>query len=42
MSDLAVSTGPVLRLHIDREAKRNALNGEVLPGLLADLSAAAA
>ena len=35
MSDLAVSnTGGVLRLHIDREPKRNALNGEVLRGML--------
>lgn len=35
MSDL-VSTrdGHVLRLHVDREAKRNALSGEVLRGLL--------
>ena len=37
MSDLAVTTGPVLRLHIDREAKRNALNAEVLRGMLAAL-----
>ena len=37
MSDLAVTRGPVLRLHIDREAKRNALNGEVLSGMLAAL-----
>ena len=29
--------GAVLRLHIDREAKRNALDGEVLRGLLAAL-----
>ena len=35
MADLAVERGPVLRLRIDREAKRNALNGEVLQGLLA-------
>jgi len=28
------SDGPVLRLHIDREPKRNALNGEVLRGML--------
>ena len=35
MSDLAVSNeGGVLRLHIDREPKRNALNGEVLRGML--------
>jgi len=35
VSDLAVSTdGGVLRLHIDREPKRNALNGEVLRGIL--------
>lgn len=35
VSDLRVtSDGPVLRLHIDREPKRNALNGEVLRGLL--------
>ncbi|MBK5305184.1 MAG: enoyl-CoA hydratase/isomerase family protein [Frankiaceae bacterium] len=35
MSDLAVSNkGRVLRLHIDREPKRNALNGEVLRGML--------
>jgi enoyl-CoA hydratase len=35
MSDLAVSRdGAVLRLHIDREPKRNALNGEVLRGVL--------
>ncbi|MCW2542788.1 MAG: crotonase [Frankiales bacterium] len=34
MSDLAVSVeGEVLRLHIDREPKRNALNGEVLRGI---------
>jgi enoyl-CoA hydratase len=38
MTDLAVSRdGGVLRLHIDREAKRNALNGEVLGGMLAAL-----
>ncbi len=38
MSDLAVSRdGGVLRLHIDREAKRNALNGEVLRAMLAAL-----
>ena len=35
MSDLAVSReGLVLRLHIDREPKRNALNGAVLRGML--------
>jgi enoyl-CoA hydratase len=35
MSDLAVTnTGGVLRLHIDREPKRNALNGNVLRGML--------
>ncbi|MDX6198430.1 MAG: hypothetical protein QOJ79_1581 [Actinomycetota bacterium] len=35
MSDLAVTnSGGVLRLHIDREPKRNALNGEVLRGIL--------
>jgi enoyl-CoA hydratase len=35
MSDLAVSRADgVLRLHIDREAKRNALTGEVLRGML--------
>ena len=34
MSDLKVSTeGRVLRLHIDREPKRNALNGDVLRGI---------
>jgi enoyl-CoA hydratase len=34
MSDLAVTRdGLVLRLHIDREPKRNALNGEVLRGI---------
>jgi enoyl-CoA hydratase len=38
VSDLAVSReGLVLRLHIDREPKRNALNGEVLRGMLAAL-----
>jgi enoyl-CoA hydratase len=38
MSDLRVSTdNGVLRLHIDREPKRNALNGEVLRGMLAAL-----
>ena len=35
MSDLSVRReGAVLRLHIDREPKRNALNGEVLGGML--------
>ncbi|MGB8651113.1 MAG: enoyl-CoA hydratase/isomerase family protein [Mycobacteriales bacterium] len=35
MSDLLVSReGRVLRLHIDREPKRNALNGDVLRGML--------
>jgi enoyl-CoA hydratase/carnithine racemase len=35
VTDLAVSNeGGVLRLHIDREPKRNALNGEVLRGML--------
>lgn len=38
MTDLAVSRdGAVLRLHIDREPKRNALNGEVLRGMLSAL-----
>ena len=38
MSDLQVSSeAGVLRLHIDREPKRNALNGEVLRGILAAL-----
>ena len=38
MSDLAVTRdGDVLRLHVDREPKRNALNGEVLGGMLAAL-----
>jgi enoyl-CoA hydratase len=38
VSDLVVSRdGGVLRLHIDREAKRNALNGDVLNGMLAAL-----
>ena len=33
MTDLAVTTeAGVLRLHIDREPKRNALNGDVLRG----------
>jgi enoyl-CoA hydratase/carnithine racemase len=40
MSDLAVTRdGAVLRLHIDREPKRNALNGEVLRGMLEALRA---
>jgi enoyl-CoA hydratase len=35
VSDLAVTNNSgVLRLHIDREPKRNALNGEVLRGML--------
>ncbi|HVE64128.1 MAG TPA: enoyl-CoA hydratase/isomerase family protein [Mycobacteriales bacterium] len=39
-SDLAVRRdGAVLRLHIDREAKRNALSGEVLRGMLDALAA---
>ena len=38
MSDLKVtSEAGVLRLHIDREAKRNALNGDVLRGILGAL-----
>jgi enoyl-CoA hydratase len=38
VSDLQVTTdGGVLRLHIDREPKRNALNGEVLRGMLTAL-----
>ena len=38
MSDLAVSVDAgVLRLHIDREPRRNALNGEVLGAMLAAL-----
>lgn len=38
MTDLAVSRDAgVLHLHIDREPKRNALNGDVLRGLLAAL-----
>jgi enoyl-CoA hydratase/carnithine racemase len=38
MGDLVVShEGGVLRLHINREAKRNALNGEVLDGVLGAL-----
>jgi enoyl-CoA hydratase len=40
MSDLAVTRdGAVVRLHIDREPKRNALNGEVLRGMLDALRA---
>jgi enoyl-CoA hydratase/carnithine racemase len=40
VSDLAVSTDKgVLRLHIDREDKRNALNGNVLRGMLEALRA---
>jgi enoyl-CoA hydratase len=36
VSDLAVTTQDrVLRLHLDREPKRNALNGEILRGMLA-------
>ena len=38
MTDLRVSNeAGVLRLHIDREPKRNALNGEVLRGMLTAL-----
>ena len=38
MSDLKVTRdGGVLRLHIDREPKRNALNGDILRGILAAL-----
>jgi enoyl-CoA hydratase len=38
VSDLAVTRkAGVLRLHIDREEKRNALNGEVLRGMLSAL-----
>src|SRR5205085_1198412 len=38
VSDLAITRQDgVLRLHIDREAKRNALNGEVLRGMLSAL-----
>ena len=38
MSDLDVRRdGPILNLRIDREPKRNALNGEVLRGMLAAL-----
>lgn len=40
MSDLrVVADGPVLRLHLDREAKRNALSNEVLRAMLAQLRA---
>jgi enoyl-CoA hydratase/carnithine racemase len=39
MSDLVVTPGPVLRLHLDREPKRNALSGEVLQGMLDALRA---
>ena len=40
MTDLVVQRdGPVLRLHIDREPKRNALSGEVLRGMLEALRA---
>ena len=40
MSDLTVSReGAVVRLHIDREPKRNALNSEVLRGMLAAIQA---
>jgi len=39
VSDLAVSRdGAVLRLHIDREDKRNALSGDILRGMLAALA----
>ncbi|HVE74485.1 MAG TPA: enoyl-CoA hydratase-related protein [Mycobacteriales bacterium] len=39
MSDLVVTrAGGVVRLHIDREAKRNALSGDVLRGMLAALT----
>ena len=39
MTDLVVSRdGGVLHLHMDREAKRNALNGAVLDGMLAALA----
>ncbi len=39
MTDLVVTRDDrVLRLHIDREPKRNALNGDVLRGILAALS----
>ncbi|MCU1600620.1 MAG: crotonase [Frankiales bacterium] len=38
MADLAVTRADgVLRLHLDREEKRNALNGEILDGMLAAL-----
>jgi enoyl-CoA hydratase len=41
MSDLSVTRADgVLRLHIDRERKRNALNGEVLRGMLEALRGA--
>ena len=40
MSDLDVRReGPVLHLHVDREAKRNALSSEVLQGMLEALRA---
>ena len=39
MGDLKVtSEGGVLRLHIDREPKRNALNGDILRGILGALA----
>jgi enoyl-CoA hydratase/carnithine racemase len=39
MSDLVVTRDRgVLRLHLDREEKRNALNGEILDGILAALA----
>ena len=39
MTDLVVDRdGPVLRLHIDREAKRNALSSQLLAGLLLALA----
>jgi enoyl-CoA hydratase/carnithine racemase len=42
-SDLQVRTeGGVLRLHLDRESKRNALSGEVLDAMLAALREVAA
>ncbi|MGZ6825916.1 MAG: enoyl-CoA hydratase/isomerase family protein [Mycobacteriales bacterium] len=38
MTDLVVTReGQVLRLHLDREPKRNALNGEILRGMIAAL-----
>ena len=38
MTDLAVTRADgVLRLHLDREEKRNALNAEILDGMLAAL-----